>query len=298
MSSPQSESLPVPLIDAAALRNWIGRAVVLDASFDLADPAAGERDHAAARLPTARYIDLDRDLCTARTGLNGRHPLPTRAEFAVTLGRFGIGPDTPVVVYDRQGAAFASRVWWMLRWMGHAAVAVLDGGLAAWQAAGGAVVSGPAAAEPAPDGPAYPISEAAGMPTWSTEQVLEHLGQITLIDARAPARYRGEVEPLDPVAGHIPGALNRPFQDNLGADGRFLAASVLRRAFDSVIGARTGPVINQCGSGVTACHNLLAMEVAGLSGSALYPGSWSEWCADPSRPMRTCAVSIRNASPV
>jgi len=297
MSLPHPESLSVPLIDAAALRGWIGKVVLLDASFDLADPAAGARDHAAARLPTARYIDLDRDLCTTRTGFNGRHPLPTRTEFAVTLGRFGIGPQTPVVVYDRQGAAFASRAWWMLRWMGHSAVAVLDGGLAAWQAAGGAVESGEPSSLPLTGAVAYPVSEQSGMPTWSTEQVLAHLGQLTLIDARAPARYRGEVEPLDPVAGHIPGALNRPFQDNLGPDGRFLPAAMLRRAFDSVIGARTGPVVNQCGSGVTACHNLLAMEVAGLSGSALYPGSWSEWCADPSRPMRNCAVSIRNASP-
>jgi thiosulfate/3-mercaptopyruvate sulfurtransferase len=295
MSLPQSESLPVPLIDAAALRSWIGKAVVLDASFDLADPAAGARDHAAARLPTARHIDLDRDLCTARTGLNGRHPLPTRAEFAVTLGRFGIGPDTPVVVYDRQGAAFAARVWWMLRWMGHQAVAVLDGGLSAWQAIGGVIESGEARSTLALVD--YPVSEEPGMPTWTAAQVLEQLGQLTLIDARAPARYRGEVEPLDPVAGHIPGALNRPFQDNLGPDGRFLPAAMLHRAFDSVISARIGPVVNQCGSGVTACHNLLAMEVAGLRGSALYPGSWSEWCADPSRPVRNCAVSIRNASP-
>jgi thiosulfate/3-mercaptopyruvate sulfurtransferase len=291
--STRAESFPAPLIDAAALKGWIGRAIILDASFDLADPAAGARDHVSTHLPGALHVDLDRDLCTARNGHNGRHPLPTRADFALTLGRLGIGPETPVVVYDRQGAAFAARVWWMLRWIGHQAVAVLDGGLAAWTAAGGALESGeptaPAAMVP------YPLGAEPGMPTWTSDQLLASLGQLTLIDARAPARFRGDIEPLDPVAGHIPGAVNRPFLDNLGPEGRFLPAAVLRRAFDSVIGPRRGPVVNQCGSGVTACHNLLAMEVAGLSGSALYPGSWSEWCSDPNRPVRNCAVSIRNA---
>ncbi|MFM2058172.1 MAG: hypothetical protein RLY71_2557 [Pseudomonadota bacterium] len=277
--------LPVPLISAADLADRLGRAVLLDTSFDLADPAAGEAAYRAAHLPGAFYLHLDRDLSTAKTGRNGRHPLPAREAFAATVGGLGIGPDTPVVVYDRQGAMFAARAWWMLRWLGHTQVAVLDGGVAAWSAAGGALEAGdgPARSDTAP---AYPLTAAPAMPTLDADALQAWLGRVCLIDARAPERFRGDVEPLDPVAGHIPGALNRNFKDNLGADGRFLPATDLRAAFVALTGDRAvAEVVQQCGSGVTACHNLLAMEAAGLSGAALYPGSWSEWCSDPARPV-------------
>lgn len=180
---------------------------------------------------------------------------------------------------------FAARAWWMLRWLGHTPVAVLDGGVAAWQAAGGVLEAGDGPARQA-GAPAYPLAPVPAMPTLDAEALQARLGRVCLIDARAPERFRGDVEPLDPVAGHIPGALNRNFKDNLGADGRFLPATELREAFVALLGDRpVAEVVQQCGSGVTACHNLLAMEAAGLSGSALYPGSWSEWCSDPARPV-------------
>jgi len=282
-------SLSVPLIDAAALRERLAGAeppVLLDTSFDLADPAAGERSYREGHLPGAHYLHLDRDLAdhTHAPGapFRGRHPLPARETFAATLGRLGIGPSTQVVVYDRQGATFAARAWWMLRWLGHREVAVLDGGLQAWVAAGGALNQEP----PAPRGPTTYTPAPSLMPTVDADTLAAGLGGLRLIDARAAERFRGDVEPLDPVAGHIPGALNRPFKDNLDAEGRFLRPEALREAFLPLLGGRpASEVVHQCGSGVTACHNLLAMEAAGLSGAALYPGSWSEWCADPARPV-------------
>lgn len=280
-------SLPTPLISPEALRAALASdpaPVLIDVSFDLADPAAGEAAYLQAHLPGAHYLHLDRDLSAPKTGRNGRHPLPAREAFAQRIGALGIGPDTPVVVYDRQGAMFAARAWWMLRWLGHQAVAVLDGGLPAWQAAGGALQAEPVAL-PAPR--AYPLRPAA-VAMRDAQAVLQALGTPgqCLIDARAPERYRGDVEPLDPVAGHIPGALNRFFKDNLDTDGRFRPAQALRADFRALLGdTPVQAVVHQCGSGVTACHNLLAMEAAGLHGSALYPGSWSEWCADPTRPV-------------
>jgi thiosulfate/3-mercaptopyruvate sulfurtransferase len=189
-----------------------------------------------------------------------------------------------VVVVDAQGGMFAARVWWMLRWLGHDTVAVLDGGLAAWSAAGGALEAGPATMpEPAP---VYPLSAVPGRAVVDADTLQAQLGRVTLIDARAPERYRGDVEPLDPVAGHIPGALNRPFSHNLAADGRFHLPETLRAAFAPLLGSGTADaVVHQCGSGVTACHNLLALEVAGLPAGALYAGSWSEWCRDGRRPV-------------
>jgi thiosulfate/3-mercaptopyruvate sulfurtransferase len=231
-------------------------------------------------------VHLDRDLCGAKTGHNGRHPLPERSVFAATVARLGITPATQVVVYDRQGAMYAARLWWMLRWLGHAPVALLDGGLAAWQAIGGALESGPVA--PAPPQPTYPM---AGVPsplvrTVDVRTLQSQLGRIALIDARAPERFRGDVEPLDAQAGHIPGARNRFFKDNLAASGRFKPADELRAEFLPLLGARpVTEIVHQCGSGVTACHNLLAMAVAGLDGAALYAGSWSEWSSDPARPV-------------
>jgi len=282
-------SLSVPLIDAAALRERLAGAeppVLLDTSFDLADPAAGERSYREGHLPGAHYLHLDRDLAdhTHAPGapFRGRHPLPARETFAATLGRLGIGPSTQVVVYDRQGATFAARAWWMLRWLGHREVAVLDGGLQAWTVAGGALSQEP----PAPRAPAAYTPSPSLVSTVDADTLAAGLGGLRLIDARAAERFRGDVEPLDPVAGHIPGALNRPFKDNLDAEGRFLRPEALREAFLPLLGGRpASEVVHQCGSGVTACHNLLAMEAAGLSGAALYPGSWSEWCADPARPV-------------
>jgi len=282
-------SLSVPLIDAAALRERLAGAeppVLLDTSFDLADPAAGERSYREGHLPGAHYLHLDRDLAdhthAPGAAFRGRHPLPARETFAATLGRLGIGPSTQVVVYDRQGATFAARAWWMLRWLGHREVAVLDGGLQAWVAAGGALNQEP----PAPRGPTTYTPAPSLMPTVDADTLAAGLGGLRLIDARAAERFRGDVEPLDPVAGHIPGALNRPFKDNLDVQGRFQRPEALREAFLPLLGGRpASEVVHQCGSGVTACHNLLAMEAAGLSGAALYPGSWSEWCADPARPV-------------
>jgi thiosulfate/3-mercaptopyruvate sulfurtransferase len=255
--------------------------VVLDASFDLADTAAGERSHEQAHIPGARYVHLDRDLSGAKTGHNGRHPLPDREAFAATVGRLGIGPGTQVVVYDGQGGIYAARAWWMLRWLGHEAVAVLDGGLAAWRESGGAIESGRTEVAPRPPSPLRPPLAAVV----EVQALARRLGNVVLLDARASERFRGEVEPIDAQAGHIPGAINRPLKDNLDPAGRFKPPAELRAAFVALGGLDAPRVVHQCGSGVTACHNLLAMEVAGLHGSALYPGSWSEWSADPARPI-------------
>jgi thiosulfate/3-mercaptopyruvate sulfurtransferase len=255
--------------------------VMLDTRFDLAQPAAGAAAYAAGHLPGACYAHLDADLSGARTGRNGRHPLPGRAAFAAWAGARGIAPGVQVVAYDDQGGPYAARAWWLLRWLGHADVAVLDGGWAAWRAAGGAVDT----VVPTPaDAGVYPATSEPAMPTIDADALLAQLGRVRLVDARAGARFRGEVEPLDPVAGHIPGATLRPFQDNLQADGRFKPADVLRAEF-ARWGTPAAEVVHQCGSGVTACHNLLAMAHAGLTGTTLYPGSWSEWCADPARPV-------------
>jgi thiosulfate/3-mercaptopyruvate sulfurtransferase len=279
-----------PLISATELMARQGTAawpVLLDCSFDLIDTGAGETAYEAAHLPGALYAHLERDLSGPKSSRGsiegGRHPLPTRQALATTLARWGIGPDTPVVAYDAQGGPYAARAWWLLRWMGHHGVAVLDGGIAAWRGAGGGVESGPAQASAAPS--PYPWHAPAAMPTVQATQLLGAAAAGHLVvDARAPERFRGETEPLDAQAGHIPGARNRFFKDNLGPDGRFLPPTELRRRFDG-FGVPADQVVHQCGSGVTACHNLLAMEAAGLPGSALYPGSWSEWSADPARPV-------------
>ena len=273
------------LVSAAQLQALIEAGaplVILDASFDLADIAAGERSYREGHIPGARYVHLDRDLSAPKTGQNGRHPLPPRDVFAATAGRLGLSPSTQVVVYDRQASMLAVRAWWMLRWLGHDAVAVLDGGLPAWQSAGGALAN---ASEPAPELGPYP-PRAPLVSSVNANDVQKRIGLSRLIDARAPERFRGEVEPLDAQAGHIPGARNRFFKDNLRPDGRFKPAGQLRAEFETLLAVGdASQVVHQCGSGVTACHNLLAMEIAGLRGSALYPGSWSEWSSDPARPV-------------
>jgi thiosulfate/3-mercaptopyruvate sulfurtransferase len=256
--------------------------VIIDCSFDLADVQAGERSWREGHLPGAHYLHLDTQLSGAKTGRNGRHPLPARADFARTLGRLGITPQTQVVALDRQGSVYAARLWWMLRWMGHSAVAVLDGGVAAWAQAGGALDT---AAPPSHQAPPYPERPSLA-PAIDGDTLAARLGAIRLLDARAAERFRGEVEPLDAAAGHIPGALNRFFKLNLGTDGRFKSAAQLRDEFSTLLGGQPASrVVHQCGSGVTACHNLLAMEHASLAGSALYPGSWSEWSSNPDRPL-------------
>jgi thiosulfate/3-mercaptopyruvate sulfurtransferase len=256
--------------------------VLVDTSFDLADPAAGEAAWRAGHVPGAIYLHLERDLSGAKTGRNGRHPLPPRADFAATLGRVGITAATQVVAFDGQGGMYSARLWWMLRWMGHENVAVLDGGVAGWTAAGGKLTTdalAPIGSTPYPERP--PL-----VATIDAAALAAELGRVRLLDARAGERFRGEVEPLDKSAGHIPGATNRFFKDNLGADGRFKPAAQLHAEFAALLGAQTAAnTVHQCGSGVTACHNLLAMEHAGLAGSKLYPGSWSEWSADPARPV-------------
>ncbi len=266
-----------------------GQALLLvDTSFDLADTAAGERSHAQGHLPGAHYLHLDRDLSAAKTGpdgrFRGRHPLPDRAEFAARMAALGLRPGLQVVAYDGQGGMYAARLWWMLRWIGHAEVAVLDGGHAAWVSAGGALSTAPARTETS-DITALPLRDSL-VPQLDADALQRQLGRLRLIDARAPERFRGEVEPLDAKAGHIPGARNRLFKNNLQDDGRFKPAELLRQEFQTLLAPHApGEVVHQCGSGVTACHNLLAMEHAGLSGSRLYPGSWSEWSSDPSRPV-------------
>ena len=284
MSTPFSTLISIDELRAALAAG--DEVVLVDVSFDLADTAAGEAAWRAGHLPSAHYLHLERDLSGATIGrdggFRGRHPLPERAAFAATLGRAGITPSTRVVAFDAQGGTYAARLWWMLRWMGHELAAVLDGGVAAWTAAGGALTAeaqSPAAALPYPERP--PL---AG--TIDANALAAELGRVRLLDARAGERFRGEVEPLDKAAGHIPGATNRFFKDNLGTDGRFKPAQQLRDEFAALLGANSSQAtVHQCGSGVAACHNLLAMEHAGLEGSTLYPGSWSEWSADLARPV-------------
>lgn len=282
---------PSRLMTAADKQEWL----IFDVRHDLSDHQAGRRAYEQGHIPGAVFLDHETQLSAPRTGRNGRHPLPDLAEFTALMHRMGVRPDTGVVAYDASGGAFAAHLWWMLRWMGHQHVAVLDGGWQAWLAAGGRVEVGSSAggdagqtsSDPALCGRAGPEA-VPHMPTVDVNAVMAILERpaFTIIDARSPERYRGEVEPIDPVAGHIPGAVNRPNFLNLQADGRFKPAGQLRKEFVELLGqTEPGRVVHQCGSGITACHNLFAMELAGLKGSALYPGSWSEWCADPSRPV-------------
>jgi thiosulfate/3-mercaptopyruvate sulfurtransferase len=256
--------------------------VIVDCRHDLADVDAGERAYRAAHLPGAVFMHLDRDLSGVKTGSNGRHPLPEIDALAATFGRAGIDATRQVVAYDQNRGAWASRLWWLLHWLGHDAVAVLDGGVDKWYAEGLPLTDTP----PTPHSTTFVPRPPA--PIASAGEILRHLGDDAqfVLDARAPERYRGDVEPIDPVAGHIPGARNRPYTANLGQQGTFKPAAQLRAEFETLLGPTpSSAVVHQCGSGVTACHNVLAMSIAGLPGSRLYPGSWSEWVADPARPV-------------
>ncbi len=256
--------------------------IVFDCRHNLADPDAGHRAYEESHVPGARFLHLDRDLSGPLTGTNGRHPLPHPARFAARLAELGMNRSMQAVAYDDAGGTFAARLWWMLKWLGHEQVALLDGGLQQWIREGHPVTRTLPVLRPG-DFSAAPL--AAPVTTNELVADLPH-GQWMILDARTPERFRGVGETLDPVGGHIPGALNRFFRENLDTRGCFKPAEELRRAFRALIGDRDpATVVHQCGSGVTACHNLLAMELAGLRGSKLYPGSWSEWCADPARPV-------------
>ena len=261
--------------------------MVFDCSSELGNPAKADEMFADKHIAGSQQAHLERDLSAhepANAVNGGRHPLPKRELFAQTLQALGFNNAMQAVVYDRQGANYCGRLWWMLKWAGHDAVAVLDGGLQAWEAAGGAVESGPARARPRGDFALHPELRRL----MQTSEVVQRLGQPgqTLIDARGGPRYRGEVEPLDPIAGHIPGALNRPFTDNLGADGRFKPREQLRAEFDQLLaGHDPAGVVHHCGSGVSAVPNVLAMELAGYAPAALYAGSWSEWSRTPGVPV-------------
>ena len=275
------------LIDAATLAAHLADPtwVVLDARFDLTAPAKGEALYREAHIPGARYVSLDAHLSGAKTGRNGRHPLPSPEAAAAAFGALGVSRDRQVVLYDADMGMFAARGWWMLRWLGHERVAVLDGGLAAWQRAALPVTAAeehwtPAVFEAAP-------ADERRVPADDVQAHLDDASRV-LVDARAADRFRGENETLDAVGGHIPGAVNRFYQQNLTAEKTFKSPAALRAEWAAVCeGPDASGVVMYCGSGVTACHNLLALEHAGLPGARLFPGSWSEWSADPARPKAT-----------
>ena len=257
--------------------------VLLDVRHDLAQAETwGESEYRRAHIPGARFVHFERDLAAPKSGTNGRHPLPAPEACARMFGHLGIDATKQVVAYDQGSTMYAARCWWMLRWLGHASVAVLDGGFAAW-----AREARPVTATISPIVPATFIVrhveetvDASGVATGIASR------SVLLVDARGRERFRGDVEPLDPVAGHIPGAINRPYTQNFNADGTYKAASDLRVEFRKLIGdSAVADVVHYCGSGVSACHNVLAMEYAGLGRTRLYPGSWSEWCADKERPI-------------
>ena len=278
------------LIGAADLRDLVGKPdiAVIDCRFDLMNPGGGRRAYIEGHIPGARYADLNRDLSAPITATSGRHPLPSPSDFAGTLARLRVGPATQVVAYDDSAGAFAARLWWMLRWLGHPAAAVLDGGIKAWVSEGGALQSGEETPQPTVQSDRHVSVQADSAAVIGTAELEQRISDpaFLLIDARAGERYAGTVEPIDAVAGHVTGAENQPFSANLGADGRFLPAPLLRQMWEKRLAGRSPTqVAAMCGSGVTACHNLLSLEVAGLRGAKLYAGSWSEWIRDPRRPI-------------
>jgi thiosulfate/3-mercaptopyruvate sulfurtransferase len=272
---------------AQALADKTQALVVADCRHDLMNHAAGRQAYDQGHVPGAVFIDMEHGLAAARTGKNGRHPLPSLEATRHYLASLGLTPSSHLVVYDAGGGMYALRLWWMARWAGITNVQLLDGGIGAWQSTGQALETVvPAAPKPSETSAFGALTEK--MPKVNVSEVMATIGTPTrvVVDARMATRYRGENETIDPVAGHIPGALNRFFQTNLQANGLFKSPKVLHEEFTVLLGSMTPEqVIHQCGSGVTACHNIFAMELAGLPGSALYPGSWSEWVSDPTRPV-------------
>src|ERR1022692_1686675 len=272
------------LISAAALAARLPDPawVIVDCRHNLVDVDAGERAYRAAHIAGAQFMHMDRDLSGVKTGVNGRHPLPRIADIVATFSRAGIDDSKQVIAYDQNNGMWAARLWWMLQWLGHPAATVLDGGVERWVAEGHLLTDN----APHPNGATFVARPPA--PTASAQEIMEHLedGALTVIDARAAERYRGDVEPIDAVAGHIPGAINRPYTANLTTESAFKPAVQLSTEFQTLL-QDSSPVrvVRQCGSVVTACHNVLAMAIAALPGSRLYPGSWSEWIADPTRPI-------------
>jgi thiosulfate/3-mercaptopyruvate sulfurtransferase len=272
-----------PLITTNQLQELLNsgtKVLIFDCRFDLAQVSAGREAYAKGHIPGAIYVDLDSDLSGSKTGKNGRHPLPDSDHWATTRQRLGIASDSHVIAYDSQGSAFASRLWWMLRATGHGKVQVLDGGLESWKGQLNTAILAPTPLENKPKPVPY-----QGLIL--VDAIVDNLAsqRKTVIDARSPDRFHGQNETLDPVAGHIPGSLNRFFKNNLEGS-EFKSPEILRKEYSELLGnSKPSDVIHSCGSGVTACVNLLAMEQAGLGGSHLYAGSWSEWCADPKRPV-------------
>ncbi|NDF21103.1 MAG: sulfurtransferase [Burkholderiaceae bacterium] len=275
-----------PIITANQLEELINEGsdvLICDCRFDLTNAKAGFEMYKTAHITGAIYVNVDQDLSGKKTGSNGRHPLPSPEEWAKTRQGLGIANHTHVVAYDSHGGTFASRLWWMLRSIGHASVQVLDGGLDAWNGSFSSVGRAPKPLSAMPE--AYPYQGVVLIDEMEKNVATQERKMV--IDARAPDRFRGENETLDPVGGHIPGATNRCFKENLVA-GKFKSPELLYKEFVLLIGQqKPGTIIHSCGSGVSACHNLLAMEAAGLSGSRLHVGSWSEWCSDPKRPIET-----------
>jgi len=261
--------------------------VILDCRFNLAQPEEGETLYRTAHIPGARYAHVDRDLSGVKTGRNGRHPLPDMEIFKTRLAAWGITPTTQVIAYDQHNGVYASRAWWLLRYLGHTAVAVLEGGFAKWQREGHPTSAGEEKlADVSVNSWANRQPDPTILVTLATVEQLRLDPAWRLVDSRAPDRFAGQNETLDPVAGHIPDAVNHFYLNNVQSDGTFLPIEQLRANFQNVLGATPlDQVVVYCGSGVTACHNLLALEVAGLVGAKLYPGSWSEWCAEPQRPV-------------
>ncbi|MEO8134033.1 MAG: sulfurtransferase [Betaproteobacteria bacterium] len=256
--------------------------IVIDVRHDLADIHAGRRQYTQAHIPGAHFLSVENDLSGPKNGHNGRHPLPAIGDFAATLSAIGVDATKQVIAYDQAPNTYSGRLWWMLRWAGHRNVAVLDGGLDAWIRAGFPVTT----TVPQPVPARFEATESE-LPV-SVQTVIRNIEdlEMTVIDARGADRFRGQNETIDPVAGHIPGARNRPYPQNMNSDGTFKDPATLRTEWEAFLGGRApAEVIHQCGSGITACNNMLAMEIAGLHGSRLYPGSWSEWSADPARPI-------------
>jgi thiosulfate/3-mercaptopyruvate sulfurtransferase len=278
-----------PLVDVDTLACHLGHAdwIVVDCRFTLTDPPAGRAAYERSHIPGARYAHLDDDLARRPGAAEGRHPLPEPERFAATLGNWGIGENHTVVAYDEASGAIAARLWWLLRWLGHERCAVLDGGFGAWQDAGRPTEQQPPSVVPQRYEARGPRSDDV---VATDALVARQAAGDVLVDARAAPRYRGEQEPIDPKAGHVPGALNRPFSANLTSAGRFRPPAELRPELLSLLEGRDpGRLVAMCGSGVTACHLLLAMEAAGLPGGRLYAGSWSEWIRSPARPIKTGA---------